>query len=174
MVLICRTTIQQPFTLKGGYQHCPLNAPQTLNSWYIFDCAAFGHAQYSLHSSTQHFYSSLLPSNCRLHIAQSYTRFRSSISILNCAPQHSQPRTVFFGLPFGSTLFFSISFLRFAALRSSAQPLTLFFNCAPQHSHSFTQLFLSSFCFFLLCSAVSLVFYLLQIPTDVDSIATDP
>src|SRR6267154_5110403 len=80
----------------------------------------------------------------------------------------------FFGLPFGSMIFFSISSLRFAAFRSSAQPLTLFSNCAPQHLHSFAQPFLSSFCFFLLRSAVSLVFYLLPIPTDVDSIATDP
>src|SRR6267154_4692424 len=174
MVSIRRTTIQQPFTLKGGYQHCPSNAPQTLGSRHIFDRATFGHAQYSLHSSSQHFYSSLLPSNCRLRIAQPYTGFRSSISIPNCAPQHSQPRTVLSGLPFGSMIFFFISSLRFAAFRSSAQLLTLFFNCAPQHSHSFVQPFLSSFCFFLLRFAVSLVFYLLQIPTDVDSIATDP
>ena len=171
MVSVRRTTIQRPFTLKGGYQHCPSNAPQTLDSRYIFDCAAFGHAQYSLHSSTQHLYSSLLLSNCRLRIAQPYTGFRSSISIPNCAPQHSHS---FFGLPFGSMIFFSISSLRFAAFRSSAQPLTLFFNCAPQHSHSFAQPFLSSFCFFLLRSTVSLIFYLLQILTDVDSIATDP
>src|SRR6267154_746551 len=133
MVSIRRTTIQRPFTLKGGYQHCPSNAPQTPDSRYIFDRATFGHAQYSLHSSTQHFYLSLLLSNCRLRIAQPFTVFRVS-----------------------------------------AQPLTLFFNCAPQHSHSFAQPFLSSFCFFLLRSAVSLIFYLLQIPTDVDSIATDP
>src|SRR6267154_5545109 len=115
MVSIRRTTIQRPFTLKGGYQHCPSNAPQTLNSRYIFNRAAFSHAQYSLHSSTQHFYSSLLPSNCRLHIAQPYTGFCSSISILNCAPQHSQPCTVLSGLPFGSMLFFSISSIHFAA-----------------------------------------------------------
>src|SRR6267154_512233 len=140
-----------------------------LRSRYIWSCAVFS-AQLDLAS----FYSSLLPSNCRLRIAQPYTGFHSSISIPNCAPQHSQPRTVLSGLPFGSMIFFFISSLRFAAFRSSAQLLTLFFNCAPQHSHSFVQPFLSSFCFFLLRFAVSLVFYLLQIPTDVDSIATDP
>src|SRR5260370_31327876 len=94
MVPICPTTIQRPFTLKGGSQHCPSNAPQTLDSRYIFDRAAFSHAQYSLHSSTQHFYSSLLLSNCRLRIAQPYTGFCSSISIPNCAPHHAQPCTV--------------------------------------------------------------------------------
>src|SRR5260370_37016046 len=47
----------------------------------FFDRAAFIHAQYSLHSSTQHFHSSLLHSNCRLRITQLYTRSRSSISI---------------------------------------------------------------------------------------------
>src|SRR6267154_6010690 len=116
MVLICRTTIQQPFTLKGGYQHCPLNAPQTLDSWYIFDCAAFSHAQYSLHSSTQHFYSSLLPSNSRLRIAQPYTGFCSSISIPNCALQHTQLCTV--SLDFLLVPCYSFPFL----------------PCAPQHS----------------------------------------
>src|SRR6267154_5521213 len=116
MVSIRRTTIQQPFTLKGGYQHCPSNAPQTLGSRHIFDRATFGHAQYSLHSSSQHFYSSLLPSNCRLRIAQPYTGFRSSISIPNCALQHAQLCTV--SLDFLLVPCYSFPFL----------------PCAPQHS----------------------------------------
>src|SRR5882757_8391092 len=119
MVSIRQTTIQRPFTLKGGYQHCPSNAPQTLDSRYIFDRAAFGRAQYSLHSSTQHFYSSLLPSNCRLHIAQPYTGFHSSISIPNCAPQHSQPHTV--SLDFPLLPCYSFPFLPFASQHSTAQ-----------------------------------------------------
>src|SRR6267154_68839 len=109
------------------------------------------------------------------------TTHRAALHRIPQLDLHSQLRSAalaashsFFGLPLGSILFFSISSLRFAAFRSSAQPLTLFFNCAPQHSHSFAQPFLSSFCFFLPRSAVFLIFYLLQIPTDVDSIATDP
>src|SRR5260370_33341444 len=119
MVSICRTTIQRPFTLKGGYQHCLSNAPQTLDSRYIFDRAAFGHAQYSLHSSTQHFYSSPLPSNCRLCIAQPYTGFRSSISIPNCAPQHAQLCTV--SLDFLLVPCYSFPFLLCTSQHSAAQ-----------------------------------------------------